>query len=683
MHIDNSYGIDVVAANTNLVSKRVLKGEPFSTQIVCDEGYSVYEITIKMGGVDITSTAYDATYNMISIPSVIDDVDIECYAMHTMPSDYVRVDGIKNPSNAYLDTDYVPSLYTKVLVDALPDTNSAYIVANKTASWTSTYATGVRRYLTSVRAFFNNEEQNLSNPYTVGERFVVICDNYNGKLYYNGTLKKSFQRVNANDSYALCLFSRDRGNESSNSAGTIIYRTYIYDYSTTSYVRYYIPCLNDSGVAGFWDAARGVFQGSNNSTKFEEVFEGTTISSQFTKRTTAEGATLALPTAKVISVKGNTLVWNQCVKNGAFTAGTSNWQSYGDNTTIQGVDGALKVIPGVNNGGALQTVGIGANHHCYVRCYIDIPEGGGGTFMILADGSTRKSQQVTSGTSNVMVHTMYTRGNGNTTVFIFRFPVAGKEYYIRNICVFDFTCIYGAGQEPSTMTDFARKFPLTYYNYISGSLLNFTATSLASKNAAGTTIWNEALDVTTITGKVDGEGESVTIFPDGMKSVNSVYDEIVKEDGVWVAYKRIGSNNLGEVNYAYNSSYAAFFRTVQGVITGKNYIPFVLPKYSKASGVGQNNLTDKSYGVNTLSGKSWTDLYIKDSAYSDTTAFKNSLDGVMLYFELATPIKYVLDNPLPEYYKALTGGVEQILPENGATPTTSPANMSITYKTIE
>lgn len=69
--------INVHAANTNLVGRSILGNTEYSTQIVCDEGYSIYEITIKMGGVDITSTAYDPTYNMISIASVTDDVDID------------------------------------------------------------------------------------------------------------------------------------------------------------------------------------------------------------------------------------------------------------------------------------------------------------------------------------------------------------------------------------------------------------------------------------------------------------------------------------------------------------------------------------------------------------------------------------------------------------------------------
>lgn len=272
MHIDNSYGIDVVAANTNLVSKRVLKGEPFSTQIVCDAGYSIYEITIKMGGVDITSTAYDATYNMITIPSVTGDVDIECYAMHTMPSDYIRVDGIKNPSNACLSTDVQGNKYTKIELDVYVDNvdNTHYLVANKQHNYTGAYGTGFEVYNGKLYAFTNRETTLLiDNP--IG-RWNLFADNYKNQVGYNQVVK-SFSRYNIADNFAsIYLFAGNNGGFASASANDIIFSCKIFNYQTASYARYYIPCLNDSGVAGFWDAARGIFQGSSNSTAFQPVY---------------------------------------------------------------------------------------------------------------------------------------------------------------------------------------------------------------------------------------------------------------------------------------------------------------------------------------------------------------------------------------------------------------------------
>lgn len=270
--------INVLAANTSLIDAEVMEGDSYSTQIVCDEGYSVYEITIKMGGINITSTAYDATYNMITIPSVTDDVDIVCYAMHTMPSDYVRVDGIKNPSNAYLDTGYDVNNNNKVSIKFFSARKSGTntIASSKATGMSTTNGSGW---------WYNSSNGNLyifyakSSVYIGGlsdaSTYECIADYYNGThlriLNETNSRTDSIPKSTWSSVHYFCLFSRNQGYDSSYTAGQIVYYFRIYDYSTTSYVRYYIPCLNDSGVAGFWDAARGVFQGSSNSTAFEAV----------------------------------------------------------------------------------------------------------------------------------------------------------------------------------------------------------------------------------------------------------------------------------------------------------------------------------------------------------------------------------------------------------------------------
>lgn len=58
---------------------------------------------------------------------------------------------------------------------------------------------------------------------------------------------------------------------------------------------------------------------------------------------------------------------------------------------------------------------------------------------------------------------------------------------------------------------------------------------------------------------------------------------------------------------------------------------------------------------------------------------KAALNGVMFYYELATPVTYVLDTPIPETFQSYKGGTLQQLPENTATPVTAPCAFSVTY----
>lgn len=105
--------------------------------------------------------------------------------------------------------------------------------------------------------------------------YECIADYYKGthlRILNGNSRTDSITKSTWSSGYNFCLFSRNQGYNSDKTAGQIIYYFRIYDYSTNAYVRYYIPCLNASGVAGFWDAARGVFQGSSNSTAFQPVY---------------------------------------------------------------------------------------------------------------------------------------------------------------------------------------------------------------------------------------------------------------------------------------------------------------------------------------------------------------------------------------------------------------------------
>lgn len=278
MGVAHAYDVRVNAPHTSLTSRRVYGWAGYRSQIVCDEGYSIYEITIKMGGVDITSTAYDPTYNMISIPSVTGDVDIECYAMHSIPSDYIRVDGIKNPSNAYLNTGYSINNNNKVSIKFHSSLQSgiSYPASSKDTGMSTTNGAGWWGNTSNGNfyAFYAKTSAYIGTFYDAST-YECIADYYKGthlRILNGNSRTDNMTKSTWSSGYNFCLFSRNQGYNSDKTAGQIVYYFHIYDYSTTSYVRYYIPCLNDSGVAGYWDAARGVFQGSSNSTAFQPVY---------------------------------------------------------------------------------------------------------------------------------------------------------------------------------------------------------------------------------------------------------------------------------------------------------------------------------------------------------------------------------------------------------------------------
>lgn len=141
---------------------------------------------------------------------------------------------------------------------------------------------------------------------------------------------------------------------------------------------------------------------------------------------------------------------------------------------------------------------------------------------------------------------------------------------------------------------------------------------------------------------LDSQG-NVTTIEGGLKSAGSVYDEIVGNKYI----KRVGSVDLGDLTWAATSSsggadgYSASVPTMK-VNTAQNLIcsKFVT-KFANSKG--------SIYAVSTL-----VVVPKVNDTYTDSATFKTAMNGVMLYYELATPIEYELVEPLVPTTKAGT-----------------------------
>ena len=86
-------------------SDNVYDGTPFSHLLTPSTGYSITSVVITMGGIDITSTAYDSTTGQISIASVTGDVAITAVAETVYDS---QVEWLQSDGTAYIDTGIKP-----------------------------------------------------------------------------------------------------------------------------------------------------------------------------------------------------------------------------------------------------------------------------------------------------------------------------------------------------------------------------------------------------------------------------------------------------------------------------------------------------------------------------------------------------------------------------------------------
>ncbi len=148
------------------------------------------------------------------------------------------------------------------------------------------------------------------------------------------------------------------------------------------------------------------------------------------------------------------------------------------------------------------------------------------------------------------------------------------------------------------------------------------------------------IDVTKITGVPEGgtEADRVTVFPYGMGKVGTLQDFIGYVNGSIVANVNVGKIDLSSRNYAYRTTGSG---TAEGTTP---YFSSSIPGMKRStSNVLCGRYQYKMSGDKRLQTAEWysqREINIWDSSYSDVSSFISSLSGIMLFFELETPLTY-------------------------------------------
>lgn len=165
-------------------------------------------------------------------------------------------------------------------------------------------------------------------------------------------------------------------------------------------------------------------------------------------------------------------------------------------------------------------------------------------------------------------------------------------------------------------------------------------------------------------------------FPDGMRSAVSAYDEInfLSQKAI----KRIGVVDMGTLNWSYSTSRTAFQTNdldteIKFPATSSDAANLICTKYSAESyASGWAGTIDKCCGTTFANATKW--FWVRDTAYTDAVAFKAAMSGVMLYYELDTPISTAISPPLqalPTYKGFTSFSAPNSLTQNGP--------LSVTY----
>lgn len=193
------------------------------------------------------------------------------------------------------------------------------------------------------------------------------------------------------------------------------------------------------------------------------------------------------------------------------------------------------------------------------------------------------------------------------------------------IQIFDLTAMFGSGNEPTTAEEFEKIFPADYYPYNAGEVVSAGTEEVA--------VGDTAYQIPEAIRNLPGYGWSAGTARNYVDYENKRYVQCVGSvDLGTLTWMKTSSQSVGDYFYASVSAIGfkrlgAFGITVHNILCSK-YITVAR---------NPNAFVDKTI---VLDGDSIavSQIQVKDTAYTDATAFKQAMQDVMLYYELATPI---------------------------------------------
>ena len=194
-----------------------------------------------------------------------------------------------------------------------------------------------------------------------------------------------------------------------------------------------------------------------------------------------------------------------------------------------------------------------------------------------------------------------------------------------SVMLIDLTQMFGSGNEPTSVEEFEKMFPADYYPYNAGEIVSAGVTEVA--------VGDTAHQIPEAIKALPGYGWSAGTARNYVDYENKRYVQCVNSVDLgtltWTAGGGISSQTVFIASsrkicgqkLSYNSAIASNILCSKYLAKSQNEV------WSDAAPVGiATNATIDGY------------VYVNDTAYTDATAFKQAMQGVMLYYELETPI---------------------------------------------
>ena len=226
-------------------------------------------------------------------------------------------------------------------------------------------------------------------------------------------------------------------------------------------------------------------------------------------------------------------------------------------------------------------------------------------------------------------------GVGNPPPLYFRaFAGATAGTYKFTLQLFDLTVMFGASNEPSTVEEFEKIFPMDYYPYNAGEIVSAGVTEIA--------VGDTAHQIPEAIRNLPGYGWSAGTAKNYVDYENKRYVQCV------------GNMDLGTLDWKFNTTSAVgnhFYAPAKHLnfkylgAFGTTIYNALCSKYRTVAR-SSNVFVDKTLTIDGVTVVS--QIQVKDTAYTDATAFKQAMSGVILYYELANPIITDISTLIPD-----------------------------------
>ena len=143
---------------------------------------------------------------------------------------------------------------------------------------------------------------------------------------------------------------------------------------------------------------------------------------------------------------------------------------------------------------------------------------------------------------------------------------------------------------------------------------------------------NELLDTYTVPSAItslEGYGQGIN---------STVYNNVDFASGKYT--KKVGVVDLGSLNWEYNSQYQVFYTYIDGKKFGRTNILCALYNTVDKEYTQLNNM--EIAGTPVING-----VNVKNTDYTTAEDFRAAMNGVLLYYELATPVETTITENAP------------------------------------